>query len=305
MYGNAKSYLITAKSAMSLTALLASFFKTGEVAYRLAITGGGVWIGSERVKDPEAQVKAKQTVRVFISPTQEVVYQLSRESVVYESKDLIAVLKPAGLSTVPDRACDRFNLTAALGRYLRDNGCRYVPTAISRLDLMVSGVVLFAKSKDAEKELFAKMRDRKIHKLYRAKVRSGGECRPILTVNAPISFEQGAVLDPLGKESKTVFLFESHDTDGDWYRAIPVTGRRHQIRIHAKLTIGPIMGDPLYGGVAGPEIALMSIGYNLDWKNQKIRIRYAGAPIPPIRMGETMIEGVGVAPRKSSESPKK
>jgi len=296
IYGNARAYHVTAPTETTVKGALSRYFKKGDVPYLAAIEAGGVWLGTQRVRSVTDRVPAGALLRVYISPTQLVSYHLADEDIVAETKDYIVVVKPAGLSTVPDRACDRFNLTAAVGAYLKKKGIRYVPTAISRLDLMVQGIVVFPKHKDAERQLFAMMQGHRIRKLYRATIairrnESDGPSQYV-SVNRPIDFGKKAFVTDQGKPSRTIFL--RNLSSPDLVSAVPVTGRRHQIRIHAASTIGPIVGDTMYGGPSADRIYLSAVGLNFKWKRERIRIRYDGPFPDPLRMELGAITGPGV-----------
>ena len=297
IYGNARSYFVTAPKEMTVKAALARYFKKGDVAYLSAVSAGGVWNGTRRVKSEDEILPSGQTLKVYISPTQGLKYHLADDAVVAETKDYIIVVKPAGLSTVPDRACDQFNLTAAVGSYLKRNGSRYVPTAISRLDLMVQGIVMFPKHKDAEKTLFAMMQHHRIRKLYRAtvapSVRHPVAVRPYRSVDFPLEFGKKGMITPAGKPSRTIFL--TSGSDGTQFSVIPITGRRHQIRVHASATVGPIVGDTIYGGPPADRIHLAAVGLNFVWARKKVRIRYEGPFPAPLRMDDGKIVGEGVS----------
>ncbi|NBV42363.1 RNA pseudouridine synthase [bacterium] len=299
MFGNAKSYFITSKRTASLSQVLRDFFKTGNIPVERVIEAGGAWVGAQRIKDPAFTVSAGTTVKVYLSPTQHHQYVIVPADIVFENADFLAVMKPPGLSTVPDRACDQFNLTTAVSNYLFQNRIRYTTTAISRLDLMVSGLVLFPKHKTAERDLFELMQQHRIRKLYRASVTPKQQMPEFFRVRCLIGFQKKAWRDPNGKESLSFFLRKSKGNDHHEYSVIPVTGKRHQIRFHAALTVGPITGDTLYGGKKSPGdgLGLMAVGYRFCWKGKRVDIRYSGKmPLPIQGFPDGTIVGEGVTP---------
>lgn len=256
------------------------------------LKSGGVWLDNQRVYSRDTVILSGKTLKVFISPTQDVRYVLPDYSVVDETVDWIVVLKPRGLSTVPDRACERFNLTAAVEAYLKTKGIGYVPTAISRLDLMVGGIVIFPKHKLAEKRLFEMMRTHQIVKRYRMKISRPVEgC--IKNVVLPVDFNRKAIVCDHGKPSRTIFIRDQR-FDNEWV-AIPVTGRRHQIRLHAATVLSPILGDTMYGGRRASEFGLTATGLNFNWDGHRVRVRFSG-PVDSIRQVEGAIVGPGVQP---------
>jgi tRNA pseudouridine32 synthase/23S rRNA pseudouridine746 synthase len=127
------------------------------------------------------------------------------------------------------------------------------PTAkvTHRLDMATSGLLMFAKHRDAEVAVSKMFQARTIKKYYIAliqgKIQAEGSVEvPLITdwENRPrqmVHFE-------LGKQAKTIFQLMKYDaeTDQSRVRLEPVTGRSHQLRVHMMHIGHPIMGDKLY-----------------------------------------------------------
>ena len=166
--------------------------------------------------------------------------------IIYEDEDLVVVNKPAGLLSVMGRLPEHQD-----SAYLRI--LEKFPTAkvTHRLDMATSGLLMFAKHRDAEVAVSKMFQARTIKKYYIAliqgKIQAEGSVEvPLITdwENRPrqmVHFE-------LGKQAKTIFQLMEYDAEADQSRVClePVTGRSHQLRVHMMHIGHPIMGDKLY-----------------------------------------------------------
>lgn len=163
--------------------------------------------------------------------------------VLYEDDRIVAVDKPAGLATIPERFephCLLVEVEAYLGAKA------YV---VHRLDKDVSGVVLFAKDAEAHRHLSMRFESRSVDKTYAAIVH-GRVAAGQGVVDGPIrQFGSGrmGVDAERGKPSETRFEVRRRMEAYTELAVYPVTGRRHQIRVHLYSIGHPIAGDPLYG----------------------------------------------------------
>lgn len=166
--------------------------------------------------------------------------------IIYEDEDLVVVNKPAGLLSVMGRLPEHQD-----SAYLRI--LEKFPTAkvTHRLDMATSGLLMFAKHRDAEVAVSKMFQARTVKKYYIAliqgKIQAEGSVEvPLITdwENRPrqmVHFE-------LGKQAKTLFQLMEYDAEADQSRVClePVTGRSHQLRVHMMHIGHPIMGDKLY-----------------------------------------------------------
>ncbi|MBN3888437.1 MAG: RluA family pseudouridine synthase [Nostoc sp. JL31] len=172
--------------------------------------------------------------------------------IIYEDEWLIAVNKPAGLLSVPGRYRDRQDSVLSRLRNLLADGMALV--SVHRLDRETSGILLLARDRQTHRQLSQQFQQRQVHKVYEA-ILSG-----VLTV------EQGKIELPLwgdpenrpeqkvdwqqGKPSLTHFQVMAREGDYTRVEFTPLTGRTHQLRVHAADTRGlgiTILGDRLYG----------------------------------------------------------
>ena len=179
--------------------------------------------------------------------------------VLFEDADLLALDKPAGLLTSPDR-CDpeRPNLMKLLhagitsGKpWARERRLDYLTNA-HRLDFETSGVLLLAKNKPALIALANQFGSEKPAKVYIA-LAQGRPVENRFEVNAPLAphpvkIGLFRVDSKNGKKSRS--RFEVIEAFEGWtlLKCEPLTERNHQIRAHLRHVGLPLAGDRLYGG---------------------------------------------------------
>ena len=167
--------------------------------------------------------------------------------ILYRDDDCVAVMKPVGVASVPERLEDDDCLCAHLSRQL---GQRVFP--VHRLDKEVSGVILYALTAPAHRLLNSAFERREVLKTYLA-VTHGSPAEDTGEINGPIhAFGSGrmGVDARRGKPSLTRFAVRQRGERFARVEAFPLTGRRHQIRVHLYSIGHPIAGDPRYGDPA-------------------------------------------------------
>ena len=172
--------------------------------------------------------------------------------VLYEDDILLAVNKPSGMLCAPG-----LTGTESLQEILeKDYGKLY---SCHRLDMDTSGVILFARTPQAQTEIHRQFSERVVKKTYLAHLCAGtrpwkGKMKG--TIALPLAPDwhdrpRQMVDKQNGKQAITEFEILQIFPDGEMdVRFIPHTGRTHQLRVHAASPLGlgrPIKGDALYG----------------------------------------------------------
>lgn len=175
--------------------------------------------------------------------------------VLYEDNHLIAIVKPPGLPTmgVSEGEKSAVTLVKAYLKKKYDKPGNVYLGVVSRLDRMVTGVLLFARTSKAAKRLNEQFRERSTEKSYEAIVSGNG------------IVETGKLTDWVRKDEKNhrmiasrnqtaggqkaELMVESVETVSAGYRLKIklMTGRKHQIRVQLSSRRVPIVGDRKYG----------------------------------------------------------
>ena len=172
--------------------------------------------------------------------------------ILYEDEWLIAVNKPTGLLSVPGRYSDRQDSVLSRLRHLLPDGM--VLAAVHRLDQETSGILLLARDRQTHRQLSLQFQQRQVHKVYEA-VLSGSAITDRGTIELPLWADpQDRPYQKVdwqrGKPSLTRFRVMAREVDGTRVEFMPLTGRTHQLRVHAADSRGfgvSILGDRLYG----------------------------------------------------------
>ena len=167
-------------------------------------------------------------------------------SIIYEDDDLIIIDKPAGLLSVPGRLPEHQD--SAYLRLLE----KYPHAKIThRLDMATSGILMFAKHRDAEVAISKMFQSRTVTKRYVALIQ--GQLNDQGSIDVPLITDwenrpRQIVHFELGKSAKTLFQVLQYHEEHDMSRVLltPITGRSHQLRVHMQYIGHPIMGDKLY-----------------------------------------------------------
>lgn len=168
-------------------------------------------------------------------------------SILHEDESLLAIDKPAGLSAIPERdlaqpSAQRL-LEAARGQRL---------FVVHRLDKEVSGLLLFGRDADVHRALSLAFERRQVDKRYLGLVWgevAGDRGEVALPIHEFGSGRMG--VDARGKPSLTRWSVLARGVLAG--RAVtllglsPVTGRRHQLRVHCYAIGHALVGDPRYG----------------------------------------------------------
>ena len=165
----------------------------------------------------------------------------------YEDDGLLVLNKPAGLA-VHGGSGIRLGLIESLRQWRPES--RFLEL-VHRLDRDTSGCVMIAKKRSRLRQLHAQLRQGEIDKRYLALV-SGSWPKRKQIVDLPLqknhlqSGERMVRVDAEGKASRTRFSLQQRLPGASLVEASPITGRTHQIRVHARAAGHPILGDEKY-----------------------------------------------------------
>ena len=235
------------------------------------IEAGRVRMDGATVRRLSRQVRTAQVVEVE-APAEELEGiegpQPPPVEVVHEDPALLVVNKPSGVLSQPaerprpgDLAMDqrvRLHLAAREGRrppYL---------ALIHRLDRVSSGLLVFARTREAAGSLSEAFRRGRVERGYLAVV-EGEPSFSHLTVDRPIArargfdwkFETTIPKDPDGKPARTEVTVERVGEGWARVRCRLLTGRTHQVRVHLAELGHSVSGDRLYGSTAGSARVLL------------------------------------------------
>ena len=220
-----------------------------------AIRKGEVRVNKGRCK-PEYRMQVGDTVRVppwveseapATATPSRLWEQRIRAAVLLDHPDFLAINKPTGLA-VHGGSGVKLGLIESLRTLFPE--CRYLEL-VHRLDRDTSGVVLVAKNAGALRALHDQLRNDQVDKRYAALV-AGKWPAYQKSVSAPLakrhtpSGERIVKVAADGKASKTDVNVLERLPGATLIEAKPITGRTHQIRVHAMHTGYPILGDSKY-----------------------------------------------------------
>ncbi len=190
------------------------------------------------------------------------------QHIIFEDDYLIAINKPSGLLSIPDRLGKDISLKKLL---IDKYGHIFT---IHRLDKGTSGLIVFAKTEQAHKNLSVQFEHRQTEKIYFGLVI--GSLNPAEgSINVSLAehpVKKGMMtVNAKGKESLTDYEVIEDLRSYSWVRFRIHTGRTHQIRVHAKHVGHPVACDELYGD--GKPILLSSMKKNFKMSKDLLEER--------------------------------
>lgn len=185
---------------------------------------------------------------------------LPKDWILYEDKSLLVINKPAGLVAHPAKSHHGDTLAEILFRSrpelrslewegLAPLSCMRAGL-VHRLDKDTSGVLVMAKTPQAQASVTKQFADRTVHKEYLAIVHGRPRAKEGF-IRAPIGRSpknpSRMAIHPQGRAAQTSFTVLKKAGEYSLLRVKPLTGRTHQIRVHLAAVGLPVAGDPLYG----------------------------------------------------------
>lgn len=165
---------------------------------------------------------------------------LQAPSVLYESREILVVDKPAGLAIHSSQGHEQDNLTLRLEQMLAERGLKFKVAPVHRLDLETSGPVLFGKGKQACSQLGQLFMRQEVEKFYLAlvagKIAGSGRLESQLRAKGK------------KKQACTDFRALQRNEQASLLELKLQTGRQHQIRRQLAEQGHPLFGDGRYRG---------------------------------------------------------
>lgn len=175
--------------------------------------------------------------------------------ILFEDEHIVVIDKPSGMLSVEGKSG-----VMSAERWFRD---RYAecdtPAIVHRLDQSTSGVLVLAKSKEVHKALQAQFITRTVKKCYMALLQARvTEPKGRISLPLMLDYENRPrqMVSPDGKSAVTEYEVVGYEGDYTRVRFYPLTGRTHQLRVHAAHEEGlnaPIVGDDIYGSGGADE----------------------------------------------------
>lgn len=160
--------------------------------------------------------------------------------ILYESREILIVNKPAGLAVHSSEGHQQRNLTAQVEALVADRGDSYQVAPIHRLDLETSGPVLFGKGKKACGALGKLFMLHEVEKGYQALVQGKTAGSGLLQSTLKAKGKD--------KDAATAFRALQRNDQASLLQVTLFTGRQHQIRRQLADAGHPLFGDRRYGG---------------------------------------------------------
>tara|TARA_R110000787_G_scaffold104417_5_gene211459 strand:- start:1834 stop:3504 length:1671 start_codon:yes stop_codon:yes gene_type:complete len=170
--------------------------------------------------------------------------------IIFEDNELIVVNKPAEFLSVPGKEISDSVYTRIKKKYPTATG----PLIVHRLDMSTSGIMVLTKTKEANKRVQSQFIKRTIKKRYVALL-DGILTKNSGTIHLPLRLDiddrpRQLVDFEHGKTAETDWEIINKENNKTRVHFFPITGRTHQLRVHAAHKDGlntPIVGDDLYG----------------------------------------------------------
>lgn len=202
-----------------------------------------------RKRRPSDKVREGEVVLLVRQRFEEPADVPLRYEILYEDAAILAIDKPAGLPMHPSATYHKNTLSWLLKQRYGEDG----PRIVHRIDRETSGVVLCARTREAERALKGDFERHRVEKGYLAIVR-GRVAKARQSVDVPM----GPVREGLhvlmetregedGSEAVSEIRVLEHAPGHTLVEASPRSGRQHQLRVHLRHLGHPIVGDKLYG----------------------------------------------------------
>ncbi|NGX43694.1 MAG: Ribosomal large subunit pseudouridine synthase D [Chlamydiae bacterium] len=210
--------------------------------------------GSPIKKQVKPQVGDEVEILFVLTPEIDVTPEPIPLDVLYEDEDILVVNKPSGMVVHPAPGNWSGTFVNALlyhCKQLPSDSQHLRPGIVHRLDKETSGVLVSAKTSQAQQRLVEMFASREVYKEYLAIcLGDPGEGEINLPIGRhPKQRQRMTVLDSGGRNARTIFRTLASDGTLSLVDIILATGRTHQIRVHMQHHGTPVLGDSTYGNI--------------------------------------------------------
>lgn len=229
------------------------------------VTQGAVQLEGAAAAKPARRVQAGWQLAIELRPTpasQAFAPQPMALDVVHEDAHVLVINKPAGLVVHP--APGNWGGTLLNGLLARDARAAALPRAgiVHRLDKDTSGLMVVARSQQAQQALAAAIAQRAVRREYLALAHhpwEGGAREVDAPIGRDARMRLRMAVTRSGRSAHTRFEPLASNTAGCLLRCLLGTGRTHQIRVHLAHLGHPIVADALYGGAPAAGMARQAL----------------------------------------------
>ncbi len=227
---------------------LAALTGQSRAAVRRIVELGGAWVDGQRLRVLGRSLRAGQRLELhWAEPPEDAVADLDAAALLARGRAVLAVNKPAGVHCQGARHRWVGTLPELVARA---TGSSRAPEPVHRLDREASGVVLLAEAAAAVRTLSEHWRRRSVRKLYLGVARGGPRDEQGI-IDLPLAERAGggsrAVPAGRGQAAQSRYRVLSRSAEACLLLLEPVTGRKHQLRVHCAALGFPLAGDRRYG----------------------------------------------------------
>lgn len=193
---------------------------------------------------------------------------------IYMDEHILLINKPANLSVLPegwDKDADY------LVKMLEEQYDKI--WVVHRIDKITSGIIVFALNAEAHRSLNMQFEKHQVEKKYHALINGTPKWEEKTTkfpLRVNVGHKHRTMVDPRhGMRAETKFKVEEQYQAATLVEAMPMTGRTHQIRVHAYALGHPLLGDVLYSApesnvIARPALHAFSLMFTHPVTNQRV-----------------------------------
>lgn len=242
--------------------------QVSKASWKKCIEAGGVWLRNnnqkKRLKRVTGLVQEGDLIEVFFDPKvleSNVQFLHSPPLKIYHKDHISCWYKPANMLTQGSPYGDQSSLQSFVSNAIK-------PTyLIHRLDRETEGLVVFAHSKEMAAKCNLVFSEHKIQKSYFALI---AKKDVIADQIIDLSIEGKKAVTKLENPtlSELDLLYkkfpETKDLQASWIRLLPITGRKHQLRIHMQHLGRALMHDPRYSRTHKKGTRLYLVAYKIE-----------------------------------------